>query len=110
MERLILTFLLHVCKTEQNNDDTYQVDQTGKNDNLFHKTTSWTVRVRQMKYITADLAFYFEPCAGEPCYPWHSEALDLFPELSGTIVLPCHISSSGDTALLNNIFSVQNFQ
>jgi hypothetical protein len=35
--------------------------------------------------------------------------LDLFPELSGTVVLPCHISSSGDTALLNNTFSVHNF-
>jgi len=63
-----------------------------------------------MQCITADLPFYFEPCAGEPCYPWHSEALDLFPELSGTIVLPCRISSSGDTALLNNIFSVHNIQ
>jgi hypothetical protein len=110
MERLMLTFLLHVCKTEQNNDNTHQVDPTGLNDNLFHKTTSWTVRVSQMQSITADLPFYFEPCAGEPCYPWHSEALDLFPELSGTIVLPCRISSSGDTALLNNTFSVRNFQ
>jgi len=109
MEQLTLTFLLHMCKTEQNHNNTHQVDQTGPNDNLFHQTTFRTVKVRWMQCITADLPFYFEPCAEEPCYPWHSEALDLFPELSGTIVLPCRISSSGDTALLNNTFSVHNF-
>jgi hypothetical protein len=65
--------------------------------------------VRQTHSITADLPFYFEPCAVEPCYPWHSEDLDLLPELSGTIVPPCRISSSGDTALLSNTFSVHNF-
>lgn len=107
---LLVTFLLHVCKTEQKNDNAHQGDQTGLNDNLFHETASWRLRARQTRSITADFPFYFEPCAGEPCYLWHSEALDLFPELSGTIVLPCHISSSGDTALLSNTFSVHNFQ
>jgi hypothetical protein len=72
--KLLLTFLLHVFKTKQKNDNAHKVDQTSLHDNLFHKTTSWAVRVRGKQSVTADLPFYFEPCAGEPYYPWHSEA------------------------------------
>jgi hypothetical protein len=58
--------------------------------------------------IIVELLFYSEPFAREPCYSSHSEDVDLIPEPAGTIVLPYHISSSGDTALLNNKFLVRN--
>jgi hypothetical protein len=54
------------------------------------------------------LLSYSEPFAAEPSCPLHSEDVDLVPEPAGTVVLPCHISSSGDTALLNIKFSVHN--
>jgi hypothetical protein len=108
MLNLLLTFLLHVYNTKHN-DNAYKVRQTNLNKTFINKTTSWAETVRWKQNIIADLPFYFEPCVGESCYPWHFEALDLFPELSGTVAQPCRISSSGDTGLLNHIFSVYNF-